>query len=232
MIVLSGSGLSAESGLPTFRGEGGLYDGVPAEALLSAEGYARRPVAVEGWIERLRAAAAAAQPNHAHVTLADYQRRHPDTALLTQNVDTLLERAGASDVVHLHGRLDRLRCLGHAHPLPLPTGSRADAPERCPRCGSRLRSDVVLFGEAAPAYATLWTTLRRAGPTDALVVIGTQGGVLPIAEIVRDFPGRTVLNTLHASDWIDDAAFDRVFREPATRAVDGIVAALEAWRAA
>lgn len=232
VLVLSGSGLSADSGLPTFRGAGGLYQGMAAEELLSAEGYARHPEVVEAWLEQLRSAAAAAAPNRAHVALAEYQAGHPDVLLFTQNVDTLLERAGAREVVHLHGRLDQLRCLGHAHVLPLPSGGWADAPARCPRCGARLRSDVVLFGEAAPQYATLWSALRRARRGDALVVIGTQGNVLPIGEIARAFPGRTLLINLHASEWIDDALFDAAFQAPAAEAIDDVIEVLEGWRAA
>jgi NAD-dependent SIR2 family protein deacetylase len=110
VLFLTGSGLSADSGLPTFRGAGGLYEGMRAEEFLSARGYARHPEAVEQWLDTLRAAAAAAAPNAAH------------------------------------------SCLGRAHEIAL-TGPRADAPSRCAECGARLRSDVVLFGELAPAYA-------------------------------------------------------------------------------
>jgi NAD-dependent deacetylase len=232
VLVLSGSGLSADSGLRTFRGAGGLYQGVQADGFLSADGYARDPEAVEIWLEELRAQETRALPNRAHVALAQYQARYPDEVLLyTQNVDTLLERAGARAVVHLHGRLDQLRCLGHSHTLRLEGGTRADAASRCPRCASRLRSDVILFGEVAPAYQALWSTLRKLGPTDALVVIGTQGSVLPINDIVRAFRGRKLLNNLHPSEWIDAGNFDQVFEAPAAAAVDDVVNVLEAWRA-
>ncbi len=232
VVVLSGSGLSADSGLPTFRGAGGLYEGMSAEAFLSAATYARDPEAVETWLDTLRASAHAASPNAAHVGLAAYQGRHPDTLLMTQNVDTLLERAGARDVVHLHGRLDQLRCRGHAHPLPLGPGGRGDAPPRCPRCGARLRSDVVLFGERAPAYEVLWTALRRARPTDALVVVGTQGGVLPVDAMVQAFPGRTLLNNLHESPWLRAERFTRVLVGRATETIEELVATLDEWRGA
>ena len=232
VLVLSGSGLSADSGLPTFRGAGGLYQGSQAEDFLSADGYARDSEAVEKWLDELRILAARALPNRAHAALAQYQALYPDDVLLyTQNVDTLLERAGARAVVHLHGRLDQLRCLGHSHTVRLEGGRRGDAAARCPRCGSRLRSDVVLFGEAAPAYRALWSALRRSGPADALVVIGTQGNVLPISEIVRAFHGRKLLNNLHPSEWIDPRSFDQVFEAPAAAAIDDIVGVLEAWRA-
>lgn len=232
VLVLSGSGLSADSGLPTFRGAGGVYEGMRAEAFLSAETYANDPEAVEAWLDGLRVAGMDAEPNAAHRALAAYQTRHPETLLLTQNVDVLLERAGAHDVVHLHGRLDRLRCLGHAHPVALGPGGRADAPARCPRCGARLRSDVVLFGEAAPEYATLRRVLRAARASDALVVVGTQGGVLPVDDIVRAFPGRTLLSNLHDSPHLDAARFTAVVPGRAAEVMDAVLAQVEAWRAA
>lgn len=230
VLVVSGSGLSADSGLPTFRGAGGLYEGMPAEQFLSAATYARDPDAVEAWLDSLRSAHDAAEPNAAHAGLAAYQARHPDTVLFTQNVDTLLERAGARQVVHLHGRLDQLRCLGHAHPLPLGPGGRAGAPARCPACGSRLRSDVVLFGERAPEYDALWRALRRATPADVLVVIGTQGNVLPVDEMARAFPGRTLLNNLHESEWIRPERFTHVLMARAGEAIGELVATLDRWR--
>ena len=230
VLVVSGSGLSADSGLPTFRGAGGLYEGMAAETFLSAATYARDPEAVEAWLDHLRVAADAAAPNPAHAGLAAYQTRYPDTRLFTQNVDTLLERAGAAEVVHLHGRLDQLRCLGHAHPLPLGLGGRANAPPRCPRCGARLRSDVVLFEERAPAYVQLAAALRGARPHDVLVVIGTQGGVLPVAEMVQAFPGRTLLNNLHDSPWLPTERFTVVIPGRAGEVIGEVVATLDRWR--
>ncbi len=202
-----------------------------AETFLSAEQYAHTPDAVEAWLDELRVTTLAAQPNAAHLALAAYQSRYPDTTIFTQNVDMLLERAGARTVIHLHGRLDQMRCVGHAHALPLGSGARAAAPARCPQCNSRLRSDVVLFGERAPAYALLRSALRRATRRDALVVIGTQGNVLPVNEFARRFAGRKILNNLHPSASISSHLFDEVFEAPAAQAAERIVAILEEWRA-
>lgn len=230
VLVLSGSGLSADSGLPTFRGAGGLYEGVRVEQMLSADGYARDPERVEAWLDALRAAEMAAAPNRAHQRLAAYQAEHAGVGLFTQNVDVLLERAGAQQVIHLHGRIDQLRCLGHGHRVALGERRRADAPARCPTCGSRLRSDVVLFGETAPEYATLHAALRRATADDALVIVGTEGSVLPVNDFARAFPGRRILNNLHASEWIDAGLFDKVLEAPAAEAVDEVLETLEGWR--
>jgi NAD-dependent deacetylase len=224
VLFLTGSGLSAESGIPTFRGAAGLYAGMNAEEFLSAEHYAKDPLSIEEWLDQLRETVSRATPNAAHRALAEYQQHYPDTLLMTQNVDSLLEESGAIDVVHLHGRLDDFRCLGHGHAA----GSRAD---RCLVCGSRVRSDVVLFGERAPNYELLRRALRDATPRDALVVIGTQGVVLPIAGIARAFPGPTLLNNLHESDAIDPDWFDEVIDAPATVAAPQIIATLDRWRA-
>lgn len=223
VLFLSGSGLSAESGIPTFRGADGLYAGMNAEEFLSAAHYAKDPDSIEEWLDQLRETVNRATPNAAHRALAQYQQRFPETLLITQNVDSLLEQAGAVNVVHLHGRINDFRCLGHGHTA----GSRVD---RCLVCGSRVRSDVVLFGEPAPNYDLLRRTLRDATPRDALVVIGTQGVVLPIAGIARAFPGPTLLNNLHESDAIDPDWFDEVIDAPATVAAPQIVATLERWR--
>jgi NAD-dependent deacetylase len=223
VLFLSGSGLSAESGIATFRGPGGIYSGMNAEEFLSAEHYSRDPESVETWLAQMRDTVSRAVPNTAHKALAAYQRRYPDTLLMTQNVDGLLEKAGALDVVHLHGRIDDYRCLGHGHTA----ASRAD---RCLVCGSRIRTDVVLFGERAPNYELLRKTLREMTSRDALVVIGTQGVVLPVAGIARAFPGPTLLNNLHESSAIDPDSFDVVIDAPATVAAPRILETLERWR--
>ena len=226
VLFLTGSGLSADSGLPTFRGAGGLYEGLSAEAFLSAGYYRRDPEAVEAWLDGLREREAASPPNAAHVALATYQATHAGTLIFTQNVDTLLERAGAPSVVHLHGRLDRLRCLGHSHTLSLEGRTRASAPERCPRCASRLRTDVVLFGESAPEYHTLYRALEHATSLDALVVIGTQGVVLPVREFARAFPGMKILNDPHPGPHLGPELFDHVLEARAADAAPELIALL------
>lgn len=231
VFVVSGSGLSADSGLSTFRGAAGLYEGMRAEEFLTGASYARDPAAVEAWIGTLRSAAMGAAPNAAHVALAQYQVRYPETRLFTQNVDLLLERAGAATVVHLHGRLDEWRCLGRGHMAPVENPGDWSAELRCVHCGSRVRSNVILFEEAAPAYAQLWTALRRARAADVLLVVGTQGTVLPIAEMVRQFPGRAVLQNLDRSEALPAGLFAREVPGRAETQVAVALAQVEAWRA-
>ncbi len=233
ILILSGAGLSAGAGIPTFRDAGGLYstliEGETPVSVLSAAGYARHPDRVEHFLHALRARVGQAEPSAAHRGCAALERLFPgDVVHCTQNVDDLLERAGAGSVVHLHGRITVLRCLAHGHELEI--GYTLPVELRCPTCGGRLRSDVVLFEEPAPQYTRLYRELERLGPGDAFVVIGTHGTVLPIARLAAGTPALRILNILGPSDWIPEEAFNLVLYLPADEAIEVIREALENWR--
>ncbi len=232
VLLLSGAGLSAGAGIPTFRDAGGLYstliEGETPESVLSAGGYRRHPERVEAFLHALRERVGASEPGEAHRGCAALEREFPDCVHCTQNVDDLLERAGATRVVHLHGRITVLRCLGCA--LELDIGYALPPERRCPTCGSRLRSDVVLFEEPAPEYARLYRELEALGPADAFVVIGTHGTVLPVAMLAAATPALKILNILAPSTYIPDEVFDLAFYRPADEAVRQIRDALVAWR--
>ena len=165
-VTFSGAGLSAESGVPTFReAQTGLWARYDPMTLASPEGFAADPGLVVGWYNERRRKLASARPNAAHQALAE----RSDMVHITQNVDDLLERAGANNIVHLHGSLDRDKCsggCGHreavnlADPRPL---------RPCPRCGHWMRPDVVWFGEQLPRVAWLRADELAAG-TDAFIV--------------------------------------------------------------
>lgn len=174
VLFFSGSGLSAGSGIPTFRGRGGLYAGMAAETVLSATMLRSNPDLVHGFHDDLRQLVADKQPNAAHRALADWQTRHPETtSVVTMNIDSLLEAAGCPKVVHLHGELRKLRSVGNRHITAdignarywsgpaggephaeaIMRGQTSGTPVagyqfRCPVSGSRFRPDVVLFEEA------------------------------------------------------------------------------------
>ncbi len=232
VLILSGAGLSAGAGIPTFRDAGGLYstliEGETPESVLSAAGYRRNPERVEHFLDALRVRVGESEPSAAHRECAAIEREFPGTVHCTQNVDDLLERAGAQSVVHLHGRIHVLRCLGQRHELEIRYTLPAEL--RCPACGSRLRSDVVLFEEPAPEYARLYRELERLGPDDAFVVIGTHGTVLPVALLAGATPALKILNILAPSAYIPDDAFDLALYRPADEAVREIRDALAAWR--
>jgi len=179
-VTFSGAGLSAESGIPTFReAQTGLWAGYDPMTLASPEGFAADPELVINWYNERRRKVAAAQPNPAHRAMA----KRPDISHVTQNVDDLLERAGATKVVHLHGSLTRDKCsdgCGHREPVNL-----ADPPplHRCPQCGRWMRPDVVWFGEQLPRAGWMRAD-DLATAADVLVVIGTSAVVYPAAGLV------------------------------------------------
>ena len=190
VVVFTGAGVSAESGIPTFRDAlTGLWERFDPGELATPEAFRRDPALVWGWYEWRRMRVLQSQPNPAHLAIADLARHVPQLTLITQNVDDLHERAGSEDVIHLHGSLHRPRCFAcarePAEPLPAadePEGGRRLEPPRCSHCGGRLRPGVVWFGESLPV-AALNAAFQAAGECDLLLSVGTSGVVYPAAEV-------------------------------------------------
>lgn len=180
VVSFSGAGLSAESGIATFRDVDGAWAKVDPRVYASTEGFLAQPGEVSGWYQQRRRTLAGTAPNLAHHALS----RSNMTMHITQNVDNLLERAGASNVAHLHGVLDHDRCqaaCGYRASVDL-----ADPPGllTCPDCGAMLRPDVVWFGEMLPELA--WRQAEAAmRSTDLAVVIGTSAAVWPAAGLIE-----------------------------------------------
>ena len=185
VVVFTGAGVSADSGIPTFRGAGGLWRNFRAEDLATPEAFHRDPRMVWEWYEWRRDLIRNARPNAAHEAIA----RLPGAVVVTQNVDGLHARAGADDVVELHGNIFRVRCTSegtvqaHEHAF-------TEMPPHC-ECGALLRPDVVWFGEMLPddAVARAVSAIRAA---DALLVIGTSGVVYPAAGFVGLHQGLSI----------------------------------------
>ena len=181
VVVLTGAGVSAESGVPTFRGQGGLWRTYRAEDLATPEAFARDPALVWAWYDWRRQLVAACQPNAAHVTLAAMEAALPDFTLITQNVDGLHERAGSRHALRLHGSLWGVRCVRE--------GTRRDnfdvplkeLPPRC-ACGALERPDVVWFGETLDR-GVITAALRAARHADLMLVVGTSALVQPAASL-------------------------------------------------
>lgn len=190
ITVLTGAGVSAESGIPTFRDAlTGLWRHYDAASLATPEAFRRDPALVWGWYEWRRMKALTAQPNAAHMAIARLSSRVAHLSLFTQNVDDLHERAGSRDVQHLHGSLHHPRCVDCARPFSLPAalpvepeGGRRLAPPACPACGGLVRPGVVWFNEALP-QDILAHAFEACSASDLLVVIGTSGTVYPVAQL-------------------------------------------------
>jgi NAD-dependent deacetylase len=178
ICVLTGAGISAESGIPTFRGPGGLWRNFKAEDLATIEAFSRDPTLVWEWYESRREVIAGAEPNPAHYAIA----KLPHCTVITQNVDELHQRAGSPNVLEIHGSIWKLRCMrcGTTRKelsVPLP-----EIPPRC-ECGGVLRPGVVWFGEELPF--DVWDNAQQAVDNcDVLLVVGTSAVVYPAASLV------------------------------------------------
>jgi NAD-dependent deacetylase len=181
VVVLTGAGISAESGIPTFREAlTGLWATYNAEDLATPEAFARQPGVVWDWYEERRAAIRRAEPNDGHRALVTLARHVPRCTLVTQNIDGLHQRAGSRDVVELHGNILRSRCSREG--IVVEATARTERPPPCPRCGAPLRPDVVWFGELLPADAFA-AAERAAMDCDVLLSVGTSNIVYPAAAL-------------------------------------------------
>lgn len=184
IACLTGAGVSAESGVPTFRdAQSGLWSTFDPLRLASQDGFADDPGLVWRWYMARLAGVEKALPNPGHFALAELARRSPGFVLITQNVDDLHERAGSGDVIHLHGNIARFHCnrCGREHSLQAEERS-ASQPPRCAACGGYVRPSVVWFGEGLPEDA-LDKAVDGVEACDLLLVVGTSGLVYPAAQL-------------------------------------------------
>lgn len=179
-MVLTGAGISAESGVPTFRdAQTGFWANHRPEDLATPEAFRRNPTMVWEWYAMRRERVAAVQPNPGHHALVDLERHAPSFTLVTQNVDGLHQRAGSRSVIELHGNIGRVKCADDDQVVE----SWSDAGEahpRCPRCNGLLRPDVVWFGEMLPQHAFNAAEAASAA-CDLFLSIGTSTVVHPAA---------------------------------------------------
>jgi NAD-dependent deacetylase len=182
IVVLTGAGISAESGVPVFRGPDGLWEGRRVEEVATAEAVAFHRDDVNGFFNGLRRNIATIKPNPAHFALAELERELGNNCLVvSQNIDPLHEKAGTKNLIHMHGELFRVRCDSCEGSFPFDGDVHAETP--CALCGERggLRPDVVLFGEIPKQMDNIYSALSRC---DCFVAIGTSGFVYPAAGFV------------------------------------------------
>lgn len=218
LIVFSGAGLSAESGLSTFRGAGGLWNSHSIEQVCNVKTWRANYEAVHRFHNDRRAEISAAMPNKAHQFIAEWQRRY-DTMIFTQNVDDLLERAGCTDVIHLHGHMQEMVCMACAHEWNI--GSRAwSAGDRCqnPACQSQtdVKPNTVFFDEMAPNYRLFKRAFASLEGSDMVLVTGTSSKVIAVGRYLRHYPGYKVFNALEPSPTPE--VYDESILLPATQA--------------
>jgi NAD-dependent deacetylase len=223
VFVLTGAGVSAESGIPTFRGVGGLWRNYRIEEVASPYAWARDPVLVWEFYSMRRRVAAAAKPNPAHGALAGLEQKLGDRLFLcTQNVDNLHEQAGSRRVVHMHGELFKSRCETCRRP-PFTDRATCEPPVPIPRCpcGGKIRPHICWFGEVPFELDAVFAALERC---TVFVAVGTSGVVEPAASFVAEVRGRARTYYVGPDLPANAAAFDECFQENAGRVLPGIFA--------
>lgn len=182
VVVLTGAGISAESGVPTFRDAlTGLWAKYDPQELATPEAFRQNPMLVWDWYAWRRSLVSKVGPNPGHFALATLERCVPDFTLITQNVDSLHQRAGSEKVIELHGNLSRVKCYDEDQVVET-WEAQGESPPRCPRCGGYLRPDVVWFGEMLPVQA-LRQAITASRAADLFFTIGTSALVQPAASL-------------------------------------------------
>lgn len=200
IVIISGAGLSADSGISTFRGNDGTWDNHDLDVVCNFNTWERNFDAVHDFYNERRKMLRTVKPNPMHTLLTEFESKY-EVYHFTQNIDDLLERAGCKNVIHVHGSLTKMSCeqCGEIWDIGY---TAFDSGNHCPDCGShkKVKPAVVFFNENAPRYAYMWAKLSELKPDDVLIIIGTSGVVLPINDIVASVPCRKVLNNLETGD--------------------------------
>jgi len=212
IAVLTGSGISAESGLPTFRGVGGLWRTHRVEQLASPDGFASDPVLVWTWYLERRRAHADVEPSAAHRALAAFEARASDFTLITQNVDSLHHRAGSRRVLELHGALREARCTACDARRPV---DEMTLDTLAHACGGWWRPDIVWFGEPLPR-AALEEAFAAARRADVMLVVGTSGLVHPAASLATRRCTDAYVVEINPEETVLSAQVDRSIRAGAS----------------
>jgi len=187
LLVITGAGISAESGIPTFRGNDGLWQNYRAEELATPWAFERDPVTVWKWYDWRRGIIGKTEPNAGHLAIKRLEEIFPNFFLITQNVDGLHGRTGIKNIVEIHGNLWRVRCTRDDRTSMLFDVPLKTIPPVC-ECGNILRPDVVWFGESIPSEA-LQTSYNVMSLCDTLMVVGTSGVVYPVASFPETVKG-------------------------------------------
>ncbi len=226
VVILSGAGISAESGISTFRGSGGLWEKYKVEEICSVGCLEYNRNKTIEFYDKRRKELKNTKPNHAHQVIAKLTQKYPNLiASITQNVDDLFEKAGCLNTIHLHGFLQNLRCSKCNYRKNIGY-SKQDIDETCPKCNLPLRPDIVFFGESAPKYTELYNSFSNC---EFFVVIGTSGNVINPDFFINYKMEETILNILEPSSVINDKLYSKVLYLSATKAIDEIADDIEKY---
>ena len=219
VVILSGAGLSASSGISTFRDEDGLWEKHNIQEICSVGCLDWNYEATINFYNLRRNDIKDRVPNNAHKMIAKLKNKYPKIVeVITQNIDDLLEKADCKDVLYLHGFLKELRCMECEKIVDISYSLQDKSNSTCKSCGGKMRPNIVFFGEAAPKYETMHKILKDCG---LLVVIGTSGYVIDVSFLTQ-YADYSILNNLEASEAIYEECFTKVYYEDANTAYEKI----------
>ena len=237
IIIFSGAGLSAESGISTFRDSNGLWENHKIEEICNEFTWKSNFSKVHNFYNQRRVQLASVQPNEAHRTIKRmFDKFGDDLIVCTQNVDDMLERTGIprDNILHLHGFLTEMQCTACGHNWNIGYSEFNIETDRCPRCGSLkgVKPSIVFFNSKAPMYTYLYRALDYLEhPDSKIIIVGTLGNIICIDQLIKHInPNKKILNNLDKSEYIDDKNYKYVFYEPATTALPKIEELLKDWR--
>ena len=210
IVIFSGAGLSKESGIPTFRDSNGLWHNHKVEDVADHEGWFRNPQLVLDFYKERYENIKSVEPNDAHKVIAKWSNLY-NTTILTQNIDNLLERAGCSNVIHLHGELTKMTCVACGNIWDV-NYNQIQKDDRCGKCNSLkgVRPYIVFFHEAAPNYVKMHAAFKNLRKEDCVVIIGTSGEVIHIDSYIHDSPCTKILNNLESRQNVNEAYYNHV----------------------
>ncbi len=215
IIIFTGAGLSASSGISTFRDAGGLWEQYRIEDICTDGCLEWNYEQTVEFYNKRRGDIRDKKPNNAHFMCARLKEKYPDRVeIITQNVDNLLEKAKCKDVLHLHGFLEEIRCMECEKIVNIKYSKQDLTNGFCPKCEGKMRPNIVFFGEQAPMYVKLYELLQECA---LLVVIGTSGNVIDV-NYLSSISKYSILNNLEKSDVIYEDLFDKIYYEDANTA--------------
>ena len=225
VIILSGAGISAESGISTFRDSGGLWENHRLEDVCTAGCLEKNREITVDFYDSRRVELKDKEPNYAHKVITDLKNRYKDKiAIITQNVDDMFEKAGCSDVLHLHGFLRELRCENCDEIFDIAYEKQDLALTSCLKCQGKLRPNIVFFGEMAPKYQQMY---KEFDDCEFFVVIGTSGAVINTDIFLNPDIKISILNNLEPSGYLMEEVYTKVLHKKATEAIDEIAKDIE-----
>lgn len=229
VVILSGAGISAESGISTFRDSGGLWDQYDVSVICNYDSLEKHEDLTIEFYNKRRLELENKKPNRAHKVIAALKKEYPnDIAVITQNIDDLFEKAGLNkeDVIHLHGFTTELRCRDYTCDTVIDIGYTKQNDHNngiCPTCGEKLRPNIVFFGEQAPMYEKLNAEFQDC---EMFIVIGTSGNVIGVNNMAG-YADISILNNLEPSDAIYENLFNKVIYDKASNTIDIIADDIE-----